>query len=145
MELEGDTGEGAEVTAEELATEEGNELTAEGGDGLTTGGGTGLTAELGVALTNLPSEHHRSQATRCDHGIRKCHSNIPNTLTGALGSMGEAGAGKVTGLTAWEGEDGVNADMVEGMIVAAQQWEQELLMFDNEVIQELAEGMVVGL
>ena len=39
----------------------------------------------------------------------------------------------------------MNADMVEGMIVAAQQWEQELLMFDNEVTQELAEGMVVGL
>ena len=36
-----------------------------------------------------------------------------------------------------EREDGVNADMVEGMIVAAQQWEQELLMFDNEVTQEL--------
>ena len=50
---------------------------------------------------------------------------------------GEADAGKVDGLTTWEGEDGVNADMMEGMIVAAQQWEQELLMFDNEVTQEL--------
>ena len=133
------------MTAEELATEEGDKVTAEGGDGLTTGQGTGLTTELGVALTNLPSEHHRSQATRCNHRIRKCHGSIPNTLTGALGSMGEADAGKVAGLTTWEGEDSVNADMVEGMIVAAQQWEQELLMFDNEVIQELAEGMVVGL
>ena len=37
--------------------------------------------------------------------------------------------------SAREGEDGVNADMVEGMIVAAQQWEQELLMFDDEVTQ----------
>ena len=81
MEREGDTEEGAEMTAEELAKEEGDEVTAEGG---------------------------------------------------------EADAGKVDGLTTWEGEDGVNADMVEGMIVAAQQWEQELLMFDNEVTQELA-------
>ena len=82
MELEGGTGEGAEVTAEKLATKEGNELTTEGGDGLTAGEGAEVTAPR-------------------------------------------------------EGEDGVNADMVEGMIVAAQQWEQELLMFDNEVTQEL--------
>ena len=38
----------------------------------------------------------------------------------------------------------MNADMVEGLIVAAQQWEQELLMFDNEVTQELAEGTAVN-
>ena len=46
----------------------------------------------------------RSQATRCDYRIRKCHSNIPNARTGALGSMGEADAGKVTELTTGEGK-----------------------------------------
>ena len=74
---------------------EANWLYSEGAE-LATGRGTGLTTELGVALTNLPSEHHRSQAARCDYGIRKFHSSIPNTLTGALGSMGEADAGEVT-------------------------------------------------
>jgi hypothetical protein len=88
----------------ELTANEEMELTAGEGAELATGRGTGLTTELGGALTNLPSEHHRSQPTRCDYEIRKCHSNIPNALTGALGSMGEADAGKVAELTTEEGK-----------------------------------------
>ena len=74
------------------------ELTAGWGAELATGRGTGMTTELGVALTNLPSEHHTSQATR------KYHNNTPNTLTGALGSVVEADAGKVVELTTGKGK-----------------------------------------
>ena len=71
---------------------------------LATGRGTRLTTELGAALAYLLSKHHRSRATRCDYGTRKYHSNIPNTLTRALDSMGEADAGKVAELTTGEGK-----------------------------------------
>ena len=190
MELEGDTEKGAEMTAEELATEEGDEATAEGGDGLTTGQGTGLTAELGDAELGVaadegliaadkalePAEPHEANGSLwwVDRNNDPRGDGVNhNTRTSVLNSEGgtwegaEVTAEKLAtkegneltteggdGLTAGEGaevtapregEDGVNADMVEGMIVAAQQWGQELLMFDNEVTQELAEGMVVRL